>query len=57
MCCKCSFSQHTLYSLKDLATELDRSKQRLEDEYASEVIVTAPTVPYKGKHLSGDCHF
>lgn len=29
------------------------SKQRLEDEYASEVIVTAPTVPYKGEHLWG----
>jgi len=27
----------------------DQSKQRLEDEYSSNVIITAPTVPYKGK--------
>ncbi|WVR07951.1 GTP-binding protein LepA [Kwoniella sp. DSM 27419] len=31
---------------------MDVFKQRLEDEYSSEVIVTAPTVPYKVVHLN-----
>jgi translation elongation factor EF-4 len=31
--------------------QLSRSRQRLEDEYDSNVIVTAPTVPYKGMQL------
>ena len=30
-----------------------RSRQRLEDEYSSEVIITAPTVPYKGGPCCG----
>ncbi|WVQ95928.1 GTP-binding protein LepA [Kwoniella sp. CBS 9459] len=32
---------------------MDVFKQRLEDEYSSEVIVTAPTVPYKVVYLNG----
>ncbi|WWD20405.1 GTP-binding protein LepA [Kwoniella shandongensis] len=32
---------------------MDVFRQRLEDEYASEVIVTAPTVPYKVVYLNG----
>jgi translation elongation factor EF-4 len=28
--------------------------QRLEDEYDAKVIITAPTVPYKGKALFGN---
>nr|XP_019009479.1 GTP-binding protein LepA [Kwoniella pini CBS 10737]OCF48260.1 GTP-binding protein LepA [Kwoniella pini CBS 10737] len=32
---------------------MDVFKQRLEDEYSSEVIVTAPTVPYKVIYLNG----
>ena len=28
---------------------MDVFRQRLEDEYNANVIITAPTVPYKGK--------
>jgi translation elongation factor EF-4 len=38
------------HSWRELTTS--RSRQRLEDEYDSNVIVTAPTVPYKGKTRS-----
>lgn len=31
----------------------DISRQRLEDEYQSEVMVTAPTVPYKVVYATG----
>ena len=30
---------------------LDVFRQRLEDEYEAKVIITAPTVPYKGKYI------
>ncbi|WWC92669.1 GTP-binding protein LepA [Kwoniella dendrophila CBS 6074] len=36
---------------------MDVFKQRLEDEYSSEVIVTAPTVPYKVVYLNGTEEF
>ena len=29
---------------------MDVFRQRLEDEYDANVIITAPTVPYKGMH-------
>ena len=29
---------------------MDVFRQRLEDEYDANVIITAPTVPYKSKH-------
>ena len=35
-------------SCSGLRRKLMNSRQRLEDEYDSNVIVTAPTVPYKG---------
>ena len=34
---------------------MDVFRQRLEDEYDANVIVTAPTVPYKGNPLHRDC--
>lgn len=36
---------------------MDVFRQRLEDEYQSEVIVTAPTVPYKIVYLNGKEEF
>ena len=30
---------------------MDVFRQRLEDEYDANIIVTAPTVPYKGEFL------
>ena len=34
---------------------MDVFRQRLEDEYDANVIVTAPTVPYKGNPFHRDC--
>ncbi|KAJ8501662.1 hypothetical protein ONZ51_g447 [Trametes cubensis] len=34
---------------------MDVFRQRLEDEYNADVIITAPTVPYKGAFLSHAC--
>jgi translation elongation factor EF-4 len=36
---------------------MDVFRQRLEDEYDANVIITAPTVPYKGPYLSQVTHF
>lgn len=33
---------------------MDVFRQRLEDEYDASVIITAPTVPYKGKPRNCD---
>jgi translation elongation factor EF-4 len=31
---------------------MDVFRQRLEDEYDSQVIITAPTVPFQGEEMS-----
>jgi len=40
-----------LRAFAHVGAQLNSSRQRLEDEYDSNVIVTAPTVPYKGAQL------
>jgi translation elongation factor EF-4 len=36
---------------------MDVFRQRLEDEYDANIIITAPTVPYKGSGFAGHCTF